>query len=60
MTLAEVAKETGSARPTARRILLSLQELGHMRPDSARFVGRSTGLVGDGPSAPGEAVREHG
>ena len=31
MTLAEVAAATGLARPTARRILLTLQELGYVR-----------------------------
>jgi IclR family transcriptional regulator, pca regulon regulatory protein len=31
MTLAEVASATGLARPTARRILLTLQELGYVR-----------------------------
>lgn len=38
MTLAEVAKETGLARPTARRILITLQELGYVRVDSAGFT----------------------
>ncbi len=38
MTLTEVAKEAGLARPTARRILLTLQELGYVRPDSAGFA----------------------
>lgn len=32
MTLAEVAGATGLARPTARRILLTLAELGYVRP----------------------------
>ena len=31
MTLAEVASATGLARPTARRILLTLAELGYVR-----------------------------
>ena len=31
MTLAEVAAETGLARPTARRLLLTLEELGYVR-----------------------------
>jgi IclR family transcriptional regulator, pca regulon regulatory protein len=33
MTLAEVATATGLARPTARRILLTLTELGYVRPE---------------------------
>ncbi|WP_395727812.1 helix-turn-helix domain-containing protein [Nakamurella sp.] len=32
MTLADVASATGLARPTARRILLTLTELGYVRP----------------------------
>jgi IclR family pca regulon transcriptional regulator len=35
MSLTEVANATGLARPTARRILLTLQELGYARPDAA-------------------------
>lgn len=35
MTLAEVANATGLARPTARRILLTLTELGYVRPAGA-------------------------
>lgn len=38
MTLAEVAKESGLARPTARRVLITLQELGYVRADSTGFV----------------------
>lgn len=38
MTLAEVAKEAGLARPTARRILITLQELGYVRSDGTGFV----------------------
>lgn len=37
MTLAEVAKETGLARPTARRVLITLQELGYVRSGSPGF-----------------------
>ncbi|GGM21940.1 IclR family transcriptional regulator C-terminal domain-containing protein [Dactylosporangium sucinum] len=33
MTLSEVASETGLARPTVRRILLTLEELGYVRSD---------------------------
>ncbi|MET7396018.1 IclR family transcriptional regulator C-terminal domain-containing protein [Dactylosporangium sp. NPDC005572] len=33
MTLSEVASETGLARPTVRRILLTLEELGYVRAD---------------------------
>lgn len=33
MTLAEVAEATGLARPTVRRILLTLQELGYVRSE---------------------------
>ena len=35
MTLTEVATATGLARPTARRILLTLHELGYVRADHA-------------------------
>ncbi len=38
MTLAEVAAATGLARPTARRILLTLSELGHVRADGPGFA----------------------
>ena len=38
MTLAEVATATGLARPTARRILLTLQELGYVRADRSGFA----------------------
>lgn len=37
MTLAEVAGATGLARPTARRILLTLTELGYVRQCAAGF-----------------------
>ena len=36
MTLAQVAAETGLARPTARRILLTLEALGYVRSTEAR------------------------
>ena len=38
MTLAEVAGATGLARPTARRILLTLIELGYVRSDERGFA----------------------
>jgi IclR family pca regulon transcriptional regulator len=38
MTLAEVATATGLARPTARRILLTLAELGYVRADAGAFA----------------------
>jgi IclR family pca regulon transcriptional regulator len=38
MSLTEVATATGLARPTARRILLTLQELGYVRADGAGFT----------------------
>jgi IclR family pca regulon transcriptional regulator len=38
MTLAEVAAETGLARPTARRLLLTLAELGYVRTDGPTFT----------------------
>jgi len=38
MTLAEVATATGLARPTARRILLTLTELGYVRAEGAGFA----------------------
>lgn len=37
MTLAEVAKAAGLARPTARRVLITLQELGYLRAGSQGF-----------------------
>jgi IclR family transcriptional regulator, pca regulon regulatory protein len=38
MSLTEVATATGLARPTARRILLTLQELGYVRTDGAGYA----------------------
>ena len=38
MSLSEVAAATGLARPTARRILLTLVELGYVRADGSRFA----------------------
>ncbi|MFG2074773.1 IclR family transcriptional regulator, pca regulon regulatory protein [Nonomuraea maritima] len=38
MSLTEVAAATGLARPTARRILLTLQELGYARPEQGGFA----------------------
>ncbi|GGI98227.1 IclR family transcriptional regulator domain-containing protein [Streptomyces brasiliensis] len=38
MSLSEVATATGLARPTARRILLTLQELGYVRADGQGFA----------------------
>jgi IclR family pca regulon transcriptional regulator len=38
MSLAEVAASTGLARPTARRILLTLAELGYVRSDERGFA----------------------
>ncbi|GAA1928536.1 IclR family transcriptional regulator C-terminal domain-containing protein [Streptomyces sodiiphilus] len=38
MSLSEVAAATGLARPTARRILLTLRELGYVRPDGTGFA----------------------
>jgi IclR family pca regulon transcriptional regulator len=38
MTLTEVATAAGLARPTARRILLTLQELGYVRADGSGFA----------------------
>jgi IclR family pca regulon transcriptional regulator len=38
MSLAEVAGAAGLARPTARRILLTLQELGYVRPLQGGFA----------------------
>jgi len=38
LTLAEVAVATGLARPTARRILLTLRELGYVRSEDGAFT----------------------
>jgi IclR family pca regulon transcriptional regulator len=38
LSLAEVAAETGLARPTARRLLLTLQELGYVRSADGAFA----------------------
>jgi IclR family pca regulon transcriptional regulator len=38
MSLTEVATATGLARPTARRILLTLEELGYVRADGAGYA----------------------
>lgn len=38
MTLGEVATAAGLARPTARRLLLTLQELGHVRAADGRYA----------------------
>lgn len=38
MTLAEIAAATDLARPTARRILITLTELGYVRPTDAGFT----------------------
>lgn len=38
MSLAEVASSTGLARPTARRLLLTLQELGYVRAGRGSFT----------------------
>jgi IclR family pca regulon transcriptional regulator len=38
MSLTDVATATGLARPTARRILLTLQELGYARPESGGYA----------------------
>jgi IclR family pca regulon transcriptional regulator len=37
MTLSEVATATGLARPTARRLLLTLEELGYVRQDRSGY-----------------------
>jgi IclR family transcriptional regulator, pca regulon regulatory protein len=44
MSLAEVAAETGLARPTARRLLLTLQELGYVRQAGGTFTLTPKGL----------------
>jgi IclR family pca regulon transcriptional regulator len=38
MTLSEVAAEAGLARPTARRVLITLQQLGYVRSDNGAFA----------------------
>ncbi len=38
LTLSEVARLTGITRATARRILLTLERLGHVRSDGRRFM----------------------
>jgi IclR family pca regulon transcriptional regulator len=38
MTLNEVAAATGLARPTARRMLLTLEELGYIRTTQGAFA----------------------
>jgi IclR family pca regulon transcriptional regulator len=38
MTLTEVATRSGLARPTARRILITLEELGYVRSEDAGFT----------------------
>src|SRR5690242_13193671 len=38
MTLSEVATASGLARPTARRMLLTLEELGYVRATQGRFA----------------------
>ena len=38
LSLSEVATATGLARPTARRILLTLAELGYVRADGPRYA----------------------
>ncbi|HEX6543784.1 MAG TPA: IclR family transcriptional regulator C-terminal domain-containing protein [Ktedonobacterales bacterium] len=38
MSLSEVASAAGLARPTARRILLTLEELGYVRSDNGMFA----------------------
>ena len=72
MTLAEVATAAELARPTARRLLLTLEELGYVRvtdaaydPDAARpaarhGVRRCPGPLGGRPPAPRGPGRPHG
>ncbi len=67
MTLTEVAAEAGLARPTARRLLLTLEELGFVTSTGGTFaltpegaqprcgVRQRAGAVGHRPAAPGEA-----
>ena len=38
MTLAQLSAETGLARPTVRRILLTLEELGYVRPGEGGYL----------------------
>ena len=71
MTLAEVAAAAGLARPTARRLLLTLEELGFVRvarrrlqpdaegADARDGVRRRAGPVGHRPPAPGGPGRAH-
>ena len=42
LSLAEVAAATGLARPTARQLLLTLEELGYVRSLDSAFDGVST------------------
>src|SRR5699024_6758673 len=37
LTLSQVAQEAGLARPTARRILMTLQDLGYVRAEDSYF-----------------------
>ena len=71
LTLSEVARMTGITRATARRILLTLEEVGHVRSDGRLLLAHPAravaglGLpvvaepVGDGPAADGGAQRAH-
>src|ERR1700753_447869 len=45
MSLTEMADRTGLARPTARRLLLTLAELGFVRLDEGRFTLTPKGLT---------------